>query len=128
MEKARAREFQGYMQEQRLKDPGSIFLDRAAKQPLIDLLDTIDDSFTFIDMTRDYGDKDALALAIGSLEVTLGKIVDAVKESGLLSAVLLDTTHPRFASVLAAIRAGFSVDCAIEEQPAAGQSGPRLIK
>jgi hypothetical protein len=128
MEKARAKGFQEYMQKQRLTDPGSIFLDHAAKQPLIDLLDTIEGGFNLVDMTENYCDKDTLTLALGSLEATLSKIIDAVKESGILSAVLLDPTHPRFDSVRAAIRTAFSVDCETEPQPVDDQSGPRIVK
>ncbi len=128
MEKARAREVREYMQEQRLKDPGSIFLDRAAKETLVDLLDAIDAWFTALDSADDCSYDNPLSLAVEAMKMTVRRHVKGVQESGVLDAALIDTTHPRFASVLAAIRAGFSVDCAIEEQPAAGQNGPRLIK
>ncbi len=128
MKKARAKDFREYMQKQRLKDPGSIFLNRAARQPLIDLLDAIDAWLTAVDTAiDDFSYESPLGIAVEAMNVVVRRRVKGLRESGLLDAALLDTSHPRFASVHAAIRTAFSVDCETEQQPADGQSGPRIV-
>jgi len=116
--------WESYQQQLRLTDPRTVFIDDKVKAPLADLLSEIEEGFDHVWSAEQYSDKDGIVLAAGALENTLQAMAKAVRESGLLEALIIDPKHPRLESVRAAIRTAFTVDCETEsdQNPSVGRA------
>jgi hypothetical protein len=104
------KKLEAYQQRLRLTDPRTIFMDDKVKGPLADLLNEIEEGFDRVWSAEEYSDKDGIVLTVGALDNTLQAMAKAVRESGLLEALIIDSKHPRLESVRSAIHTAFSVD------------------